>query len=208
MRNLIKAVKSINIKQILTVFIAGCLIFVSTACNQDSVARVETEGQSAKRETARTYQGNPRDTYDKYDANQDYKESFNGYDDDRRYDAETAAKAQTLIDTAKRRKADNVGEFVDNVGDRAINEKTTKRALGKFSDKLERNQDKAAEYIDNKSNKLQRNLGKVPEGAADVFDEATDTAKGAIKDAKKATKKTSKNIKDNFEDLDVDVDLS
>lgn len=204
MRNLIKTIRSINIRQILTVFIAGCLLFVSTACSQGDVAQ-KGLGQSG-RETARTYQGDARETYDNYDANQEYKGDMNGYNDDRRYNSKTAAKAKTLVDTAKRRQADDLGEFVDNVGDRAIDGKTTKRALGKASDRLEDNLDDAGEYIDNKSSKLKRNLKQVPDGAKDVFDEATDTAQGAVKDARKASKKNAKNIKGNFDDLDVDID--
>ena len=204
MNNLIKAIKSINIKQILTVLLAGCLVFISTACSQNDAASLGQTG----RETAKTYQKTPRDTYDNYDANQGYEGGMNGYNDDRRYDAKTAAKSKALVDTARSRKADDLEDFADNIGDRAINGKTTKRALGKASNRLEDNLDDAAEYVDNKSSKLKRNLKQVPGGAKDVANEAADTAKGAVKDATKASKKTAKNIKDNFEDLDVDLDLS
>ena len=198
MRKVIQAIKSIKIRQILTVFLAGCLLVISTACSQSGVA--SNDGLT-KRETSRTYQGEARDTYDNYDANQNYEGGMNGFKDDRRYDAGTAAKSKALVDTAKRRQADDLGDFADNVKDRAINGKTTDRALGKFSDKLERNKDKALDYVDNKSDKLQRNLGKVPDGARNVFDEATDTAQDALNDAGKATRKNTKNIKGNFEDL-------
>ena len=207
MKNIIQVIKSINIKQVVTVFLVGCLVFVSTACNQDTVAQAEGSPQRATRETERTYQGDPRDTYDDYDANQNYKDNFNGYDDDRRYDSETAAKAQTLIDTAKRRKADGLGEYVDNVGERSVlNGDVNERALDKFSDKVERNIDKAGEYIDNKSDKLQRNLERVPGGAKDVFEGAVDTAGDAAEDAAEATTSTAKNIKSNFKDVEVDLD--
>ena len=194
MFKLIKRIKNINIKQVFAALIIGCLLVGTTACSQGTVAEEAPTSQMSR-------------GYDKYDANQEYKGGMNGYDDDRRYDAETTAKTKGLIDTAKNRKADNLGEFVDNVGDRAINEKTTERALGKFSDKLERNKDKAAKYVDNKSDKLERNLEKVPGGAKRVFDNATDTAQDAIDDAAKATKKTAKEIKGNFKDLDVDLDV-
>ena len=207
MKNIIQFIKSINIKQVITVFLVGCLVFVSTACNRGTVAQAEGSPTSATRQTARTYKGNPRDTYDEYDANQNYKDSFNGYDDDRRYDSEAAAKAQTLVDTAKRRKADNLGEYVDNVGERSVlDPETNERALGKFSNKVEKNIDDAGDYIDNKSDKLQRNLKRVPGGAKDVFEGAVDTAEDAAEDATKATKKTAKNIKSNFKDVEVDLD--
>ena len=189
MKKIIKSIKKFKIKQVFAALLVGCLLVVTPACSQNTVA---TEPPSAD--------GAPRG-YDKYDANQEYKGGINGYDDDRRYDGGTSSKVKELLDTANKRKADNLGEFVDNVGDRAINEKTTERALGKFSDKLERNKDKAAKYIDNKSDKLENNLEKVPGGAKRVFEGAKDTAEDAIEDATKATKKTTKEIKGNFEDL-------
>ncbi len=200
MKNVIRAIRSINFRQILTVFLAGCLLVISTACSQDNVAKTGTTAQTgttAKMEASRL----ASDTYDKYDANQDYKGGINAYNDDRRYNEKTAAKAQELVDTAKRRQADDLGDYVDNVKERAINEKTTKKATAGISRKLEENKDNALEYIDDKSDKLQRNLSKVPGGAKDVFDEATDTAQGAVKDATKATKTTTNDIKENFKDL-------
>jgi gas vesicle protein len=194
MKNIIRAIRSINFRQILTVFLAGCLLVISTACSQDDVAKT---GTTAKTEASRL----ASDTYDKYDANQDYKGGINAYNDDRRYNAKTAAKAKGLVDTAKRRQADDLGEYVDNVKERAINEKTTKKATAGISRRLEENKDNALGYIDDKSDKLQRNLGKVPGGAKDVFDEATDTAQGAVKDATKAAKTNTNNVKENFKDL-------
>lgn len=194
MQDTVKSIKNIKIKQIFAALLVGCLLMVTTACSQGTVAQ-------SGRETAKTYQGTPRDTYDNYDANQGFEGGMNGYDDDRRYDSGTAAKAKGLVDTARNRQADNLGEFVDNVGDRAINEKTTERALGRLDDKLDRNKDKAAEYIDNKSDKLQRNLEKVPSGAKNVFEGAADTAQDALEDATNAAQKNAQRIKGNFEDL-------
>ena len=199
MRNIIRFIKSINIKRVVTVFLVGSLVFISTACNQDTVAQAGTKVDMENRAMS--------DDYDKYDAEQEYKGGMNRYNDDRRYDSETAAKTQTLIDTAKRRKVDGLGEFVDNIGERSVlDEETNERALGKFSDKVERNIEKAGEYIDDKSDKLQSNLKKVPGGAKDVFEGAVDTAQNAAEDAAEATTSTAKNIKSNFKDVEVDLD--
>jgi len=188
MEKLIKSIKNIKIKQVFAALTISCLLLVTTtACSQSPTTEADA---------TQTSRG-----YDKYDANQEYKGGMNGYDDDNRYDGETAGKVKGLIDTANKRKADSLGEFVDNVGDRAINEETTERALGKFSDKLERNKDKAEQYIDNKSDKLERNLEKAPNQAKRVFEGAKDTAEDALEDATKASKKTAKEIKGNFEDL-------
>ena len=196
MQSLIQTIKSINIRQILTVFLAGCLLIISTACSQGNVAQA---GGKAYTETAKRAMS---DTYDDYDANQGFKGGMNGYNDDRRYDAGTAAKAKTLVDTAKRRKADDLGEFTDNVLERSVvngdaNEKATKA----FTNKLENNKDKAANYIQDKSENLKDNLSKVPGGTKKVVKEAANTAQDAVENATRATSKTAKEIKDNFEDL-------
>lgn len=197
MQRLITIIKSIKPKQLLTVFLAGCLLTISTACNQGTNL-TQADRQKATEMSKRAMS----DTYDNYDANQDFKGGMNGYNDDRRYDGKAAAKAKTLVDTAERRQADDLGEFTDNVLERSVlNEDVNEKATKAFSRKVERNKDKASEYVDNKSDKLKRNLEKVPGGAKEAFDEATDTAEGALNDAAKATRKTTKNIKGNFEDL-------
>lgn len=196
MKTLIKIIKSIKLKQILTVFLAASLLVVSTACNRGNVA------QAGGREYTENAKRAMSDTYDDYDADQKFKGGMNGYNDDRRYDSETAAKAQTLIDTAKRRKADDLGEFTDNVLERSVlNEDVNEKATKAFTNKLERNKDKAVDYVDNKSDKLQRNLERVPGETKEVVEGAVDTAQDAVEDATRATKKTTKNIKENFEDL-------
>lgn len=196
MKKLIKIIRSVKLKQILTVFLAGALLAISTACSDGNVAQA---GGKAYTETAKRAMS---DTYDDYDANQSFKGGINGYNDDRRYDSGTAAKAKTLIDTAKRRQADDLGEFTDNVLERSVlNEDVNEKATKAFSRKVENNKDKAAEYVDDKSDKLKRNLERVPSQTKKVLDEAADTAQNAAEDASRATQKTTKNIKGNFEDL-------
>lgn len=196
MQSLIQRIKSINIRQILTVFLAGCLLVISTACSQGNVAQA---GGKAYTETAKRAMS---DTYDDYDANQGFKGGMNGYNDDRRYNAETAAKAQTLVDTAKRRKADDLGEFTDNVLERSVgNGNVNENATKAFTNKLENNKDKAVNYIQDKSENLKDNLSKVPGATKEVVKEAANTAQDAVEDATRATSKTAKEIKGNFEDL-------
>ncbi len=174
MKKLIQIIKNLPIKQILTVFLASSLVFVSTACNKGNVAQAEGKEyiQAAKTTS---------DTYDEYDANQSFKGGMNGYNDDRRYDAGTAAKTKELIDTAERRKADNLGEYIDNVGERSLlNEDVNEKATKAFSRKLENNKDKALEYVDDKSDKLKRNISNAPDEAKKVFEEAKDNAQDAL----------------------------
>ena len=196
MQSLIQTIKSINIRQILTVFLAGCLLIISTACSQGNVAQA---GGKAYTETAKRAMS---DTYDDYDANQGFKGGMNGYNDDRRYNAETAAKAKALVDTARQRKADDLGEFTDNVLERSvINGDVNEKATKAFTNKLENNKDKAANYIQDKSENLKDNLSKVPGATKEVVKEAANTAQDAVEDATRATSKTAKEIKGNFEDL-------
>ena len=176
MKKLIQIIKNLPIKQILTVFLASSLVFVSTACNKGNVAQSEGKGYTQGAEPT-------ADTYDERNDNQSFEGGMNGYNDDRRYDAGTAAKAKELVDTAKRRQADNLGEFVDNVGERSVlNEDVNEKATKAFSRKLENNKDKALEYIDDKSDKLKGNLERLPGETKKVIDEAGNTAKQAIDD--------------------------
>ena len=206
MRKIIQFIKSIKIKQVLTVFMAGCLLLISTACSKDNVAQAERGVQpTAKSSMSKSGMSDTNDTYNKYDANQEYKGGMNGYNDDQRYDydAGAAAKAKTLVDTAKRSQVDNLGDDVDNVTDRA--KSTVKEAQRETPRNLKNNTENAVDYVQDKSDKLQRNLSKVPGGAKDVFDEATSPIQDTLNDANKVTKKAAQEIKGN-DDLGDDVD--
>ena len=203
MKTLIKIIKSFRLRQVLTVFLAGCLLLISTACNQGTAARADgNKAQAGGREYTEAGKRAGSDTYDDYDSELPFKGGINGYDDDRRYDSETSAKARTLIDTAKRRQADDLGEYTDNVLERSVlNGDVDERATEAFSNKLERNKDKALNYVDDKSDKLGRNLKRVPGETKEVFEGAVDTAQDAAEDAAKAAKTNTQRVKGNFEDL-------
>lgn len=194
MKSLYQFIKNIKLKRILTVLLASSLLVISTACSSNDVAQAKSAAVAAN-----------ANTYDKYDREESYKGGMNGYNDDRRYRSgndSNSSKVRELIDTAERRKADNLGEFGDNVIERSVgNESVNDRAINKFSNKLDRNKDKAAEYIDNKSDKLGRNIQKLPGQAKNAVEGAVDTAQDAAQDAANATKGTAKNIKGNFKDL-------
>nr|WP_144054229.1 hypothetical protein [Pleurocapsa sp. PCC 7319] len=104
-------------------------MIINTACSQGNIA--QTGGQ-AYTETAKRAMS---DTYDDYDANQDFKGGMNGYNDDRRYDAETSAKTKALIDRAESRQNDNLGDYVEGISDR-VNDKieTAKKAFDEATD--------------------------------------------------------------------------
>jgi uncharacterized protein YjbJ (UPF0337 family) len=177
MRSIIQTIKSINIRQIFTVFLAGCLLVISTACTQDNA---QATGKMST-ETVETADRATSNTYDKYDSNQSYKGGMNGYNDDRRYDAGTAAKTKELIDTAKSRQTGDVGEYVEDISDRASNK--FKKAQRDIPRNLQGNTEKAVDYVQDKSGNLKDNLSKVPGNAQEVFDDAKGNAKNAVKDA-------------------------
>jgi hypothetical protein len=195
MKSLLQFVKNIKLKNILTMLLASSLIFINTACSKGDVAQVRN---SAGAETTEKVAS---DTYDQYDAKQQYKGGMNGYNDDRRYDPKTAAKTKALVDTAKSRQKDNdnLGEYTKDLGDRAGDKiKEAKRDIPRT---LGANKEEAVDYLQDKSANLKRNLKKVPGGAKDVFDGAVDTAQDAIDDANQSTKSTAKDIKGNVKDL-------
>jgi hypothetical protein len=193
MKKLIKILNSIKIKQVLTVLMAGCLLVISTACSDGNVAQ---KGGKAYTETAKRAMS---DTYDKYDANQSFKGGMNGYNDDPRYDAKTAAKTKKLIDQAKSRQKDNLGEYASDVTERAG--KQIKEAQKDVPRALQSRKEDAVQDIQKRTNTLQKNLRNVPDETRKVFDEATDTAKNAIDDATGAAQRTVKELKGNIQDL-------
>lgn len=186
-------IKNIKLKKILTLLLASSLIIISTACSQGNVAQ---EGKKAIADTAQKVM---TDTYDDYDANQKFEGGMNGYNDDRRYDAGTAVKTKALVDTVKTRQENNsaydVGDITDRVGNKL---EQAKRDIPRS---LEQNSQEAANYIDDKSDNLKRNLGQVPGGIKNTFSEAVDTAQDAIQDGNQATKNAAEEIKDNIQDL-------
>lgn len=101
MNKVFKRIKSIKIGRVLAVFLAGFILILNTACSQDTVA-------SSARETGTK-------------TVQEFQGGMNGYNDDVRYDAGTAAKAKRLVDTAESQQKDNLGDYTESIIDRAGN---------------------------------------------------------------------------------------
>lgn len=170
MKKLIQIVKSIKLRQVLTVFLASSLLVISTACSDGNVAQA---GGKAYTDTAKA----TSDTYDKYDANQPFQGGMNNYNDDRRYDTRTGAEAKSYIDRVKGRQADNEDTYVDNlrnIGDTAgkkINE--AKRDIPRA---IEDRKEDAAQDIQRRTDTLKQNLKNAPDEARKVFEGAKDNA--------------------------------
>ncbi|HHP7232782.1 MAG TPA: DUF6658 family protein [Xenococcaceae cyanobacterium] len=175
MKKLFQIIKSLRLKQILAVFLAGSLLVISTACSKGNVAQA---GGRAYTETGKRAMS---DTYDDYDANQSFKGGINGYNDDPRYNAETAAKTKALVDQAKARQKDNLGDYADNITDRAGDK--INQAKKDVPRTLQANTERAAKDIQKRTETLKENVGNAPGEAKKVFDEAVDTAQNAVDDA-------------------------
>ena len=193
MKTLIQFIKSIRLRQILTVFLAASLLVISTACGQGNIAQAGGKGyvDTAKRAMS--------DTYDEYDANQPFEGGMNGYNDDRRYNSETASKAKELVDTAKRRRKDNLGDYADSITDRAQDK--LEEAKRDIPQALRARKNEAVEDIKQRTNTLKENVSNAPNEAKKAFNEATNTAQNALEDAAQATSNRAKDLKENFQDL-------
>lgn len=186
MRKLIQVIKSIKLRQVLTALLVSSLLVVSTACNQGTLAQ-GSGGRPAS------------DTYDKYDANQNYEGGMNGYNDDRRYDAGAAVKTKALIDTARSRQTDDLGEYTGDITNRAQNK--LEKAQRDIPRTLENKKDETFQAVEERAKNLKDNLTNAPNEARKVFEGAKDNAKQAIDDAKRASDNTARELKSNVDDL-------
>ena len=151
------------------------MLVISTACSKGNIAQAQGKKliESSERAMSAT------SDQDKM-GEQSFQGGMNKYNDDYRYDSGTAAKTQTLIDTAKRRKSDNLGDYAEQITDRAGDR--LEKAQKDIPRQVKSNLNTAAEYVDDKSDKLKRNLERVPGESKEVFDEAVENAKGAVED--------------------------
>lgn len=193
MNKLIQIIKNIKLKQVLTVFLAGSLLVISTACSRGNMPQA---GGKAYTDTGKRAMS---DTYDDYDANQSFQGGMNGYNDDRRYNEETAAKAQELVDTAKSRQTDNFGEYVENITDRT--QENVEAAQREIPRNLKAKTEEAVQNVKERSQTLKENVSDASSDARQALDEATDTAQQTVEDAKQATGETAKELQSKVEDL-------
>ncbi len=183
MNKLVSIFKSIRLRQVLTVFLAGVLLMITTACAGNAQAKVpqgNTPGNAGS---------NP------VGQNQPYEGGMNNFSDTAPGQAAkgTAAKTKALIDRAESdintKGIDSVDQYVDNYRSGAPLGERTK----KLTDNVKEGAKNAADDV--------KGLGdRVSDSASQVGDSATRGAKNAaenIKDnTKDAAKRTSFGIKD------------
>lgn len=213
MNRLTAFLKKIRAVQILTVFLAGILVLVSTACSRPDVTAGTTDGLTGKTSDQ------IREEVPSEAVTSEYKGGQNQYSDvDPRNPNVKAseAKAQLLKDQAQRRidtkSSSNVGENVRRVADDAPDK--LDQIGEKLNDDARTAQQKADEFGD-KTKKgfanLKENTREGLKGAKDIVKEATEGAKDRaaegteslkynVSQGKENVKDAARNVKYNAED--------
>lgn len=195
MNRVIAAFKKVRLRQILMTFLAGVLLFVSTACNsagaKTGVGGNRQEVPSGlQSETTGVQAKNPRpEVPDAATTNRFQGGSMNEFSDvdprTKETEANTKPSAQELIENAKRN-IDQPG----NAGDKV------KRSVGdvpKNLDKVGENLKQGAEDVKNKAQGTADNLGKTAKQGAE---NAKDSTVNATRDATRGVNRTAEDAKD------------
>lgn len=186
MNRLTAFLKKIRAVQILTVFLAGILVLVSTACSRPDVTAGKTDGMTGKTDvmTGKTAD-KIREEVPSGAVTSEYKGGQNQYSDvdPRTPNVTTAeAKAQLLKEQAQHRidtkSSSNVGENVRRVADDAPDK------LDQIGEKLNEDARTAQRKADDFGDKTKKGFANLKEntreglkGAKDIVKEATEGAK-------------------------------
>jgi ElaB/YqjD/DUF883 family membrane-anchored ribosome-binding protein len=186
MNRLTAFLKKIRAVQILTVFLAGILVLVSTACSRPDVTAGKTDVMAGKTDVRVGKTADQiREEVPSGAVTSEYKGGQNQYsDDDPRNPTATGveAKAKLLKDEAQRRietkSSNNVGENVRRVADDAPNK------LDQIGDKVKDDARTAQRKADDFGDKTKQGFSNLKEntreglkGAKEIVKEATQGAK-------------------------------
>ena len=209
MKRLTAFVKKIRAVQILTVFLAGILVLVSTACSRPDVTAEKTDVTAGKTDviTAKT-SDQIREEVPSGAVTSEYKGGMNDYSDvDPRNKKVTAAeaKAQLLKEQAQHRidtkSSNNVGENVRRVGDDAPDK------LNQVGEKVKEDastaQSKAEDFGDKTKQgfaNLKENTREGLKGAKDIVKEATQGAKERVSEGTESLRYNTSGGQENIND--------
>ncbi|MEG4109835.1 DUF6658 family protein [Microcoleus sp. S13_C5] len=203
MKRLTAFLKKIRAVQILTVFLAGILVLVSTACSKGpEIMAGKTDSRIGK--TADQI----REEVPSGAVTSEFKGGMNDYPDvDPRNKKLTTqeAKAQLLKEEAQHRidtkSSNNVGENVRRVGDDAPDK------LGKVGDKVKEDARTAQRKADNFGDKTKQGLSNLKEntreglqGAKDIVKEATQGAKERVSEGTESLRYGTSGGQENIND--------
>jgi hypothetical protein len=198
MNRLIAALKRIRLSQILMAFLAGVLLFVSTACSSD---KVQAQTPNRRQEVPAGLEAvpgkrNPRpEVPEQAETNKFSKGGMNDFSDvDPRLDTSGASqKAKALVDNAEK----NVIDQTSNVGE------NTKRILDKKGENAEdfgKNLKESGEFTKSKAQGVAEDVTKGTEDIKNATREATrDLTRGAnqaAENVKENTKAASRDVVD------------
>ena len=196
MKRVTAFLKRIRAVQILTVFLAGILVLVSTACSRPDVTAEKTDVTAGKTDviTAKT-SDQIREEVPSGAVTSEYKGGMNDYSDvDPRNKKVTAAeaKAQLLKEQAQHRidtkSSNNVGENVRRVGDDA-------------PDKLNQVGEKVKEDASTAQSKAEDFGDKTKQGFANLKENTREGLKGAKNIVKEATEGAKERVSEGTESL-------
>lgn len=190
MNRLTAFIKKIRLGQLLTVFLAGILMFVSTACSGTDVIAGKTSDPTGKTSDQ------IREEVPSGAVTSEYKGGQNQYSDvdPRNPDmTKTEAKAKMLKDEAQRRidtkASSNVGENVRRVADEGPDK------LKQAGDKLKEDVRAAKQNVDEFGKNTQKGMANVKEntreglkGGKEVVKEATEGAKDRVLEGSESLK--------------------
>ncbi|MEO8891279.1 MAG: DUF6658 family protein [Coleofasciculaceae cyanobacterium] len=172
--------KNIRLDRILTAFMVGILMFVSTACSNGAQAKTADQIKEEVPSSAVT---------------NEYKGGMNDYSDvdPRRNTTEAKTKAKALVDNAKRNTTEKIVDSPQQLGDRV------KGVGNKVGDAIGNIKENASDTIgdlkENVSKGTQKNLRQTQNLADDARDQAIQTKESA-KDAAKGIKRGAQDVAD------------
>jgi hypothetical protein len=175
--------RSVAVKKVAILAIAGLLLFTSTACNPSS-PRVVGEGSYDKRV------GQPTELYDPV---QPAVGGMNGYNDDPKLDrGESKGKARSLVNNAKQnleRASRNPEDAVENYQDNLRLGKRTRNLTEDVKGRAERLKDDVSEGTKRGINNLQENTKDAGRSVKQTVEDATQTAEQKSRDLAKSVKR-------------------
>ncbi len=202
MNKLNQFIKSIRLNRIVTVFLAGLVLLINTACSSTDSTKVSANSDRGFYSENRVYESKENPDYDAYDANQKKKpqEGFNQYEDDPRGDdPNVKAKAERLIQGARANveKADSPKEYAKEVG-------KTGEVLGKYTeeipDRFNRFKEDISEGIEQRLDTTKSNFEKASRDVNRAAEDVSDAAQYKTDEVGKNARRTAENISDRIND--------
>ena len=187
MNKLVSIFKSIRLRQVLTVFLAGVLLVITTACAGNAQAKMPQGGATGSAGS------NP------VGQNQPYEGGMNNFSDTAPGQAAkgTAEKTKALIDRAERdintKGVNSVDQYVDNFRSGAPLDERVR----KLTDDVKEGAKNAADDVKGVGDRVSNSANRVSDRTARGAKNAAENIKDNTGDA---AKRTSRSIKDTVKD--------